>query len=91
MTVSRSIVATRAKLLQLILGGRSDANIPFDELRGLLRWLGFEETSRGSHHVFRKPGVAERINLQGDGGKAKVYQVRQVRRILIVNRLAGGR
>jgi hypothetical protein len=46
--------------------------------------------TRGSHHVFRHPDVTERINLQADGRHAKVYQVRQVRRILSANRLTGG-
>ena len=38
---------------------------------------------RGSHHIFRKEGVAERINLQRDDGHAKPYQVRQVRRVIL--------
>lgn len=67
------------KLLEKILGGNSDANIPFRKLCGLLIELGFEERVRGSHHVFTKLNVDEFVNLQEDGGKAKVYQVRQVR------------
>jgi hypothetical protein len=70
------------KLLAQILGGRADANVGFDALCGLLRHLGFEERTRSSHHVFRRAGVEELINLQRDGDKAKVYQVRQVRAIL---------
>ena len=62
--------------------GGSDANINFDELCRLLGWLGFEERTRGSHPVFRKPGVRELINLQQEGNKAKVYQVRQVRHVI---------
>ena len=71
------------KLLTQILHGKSDANIPFDDLCHLLRRLGFEERVRSSHHIFRKDGVEERINLQRDGSKAKVYQVRQVRAIIL--------
>ena len=71
------------ELLQKILGGRSDANVRFDDLCGLLRNLGFSERVRGSHHIFRKEGVAERINLQRDDGHAKPYQVRQVRRVIL--------
>jgi len=55
----------------------------------LLRWFGFEERVRGSHHIFRKQGVQDRVNLQRDGRKAKVYQVRQVRRIILMYRLEG--
>lgn len=71
------------KLLQQILRGQAEANISFDALRHLLLQLGFEERIRGSHHIFRKHDVAEKINLQRDGNKAKVYQVRQVRNILL--------
>ena len=69
-------------LLQRILSGRSDANIRFDELRRLLLGLGFAERTKGSHHIFRREGVTERINLQRDDGDAKPYQVRQVRRLI---------
>ena len=71
------------RLRQRILDGRSDANIRFDALRGYLLRLGFVERVRGSHHVFRKTGVRELINLQRDGSHAKPYQVRQVRRVLL--------
>lgn len=70
-------------LLQRILAGRSDANLRFDDLRALLRELGFIERVRGSHHIFRREGVTERINLQRDNGQAKPYQVRQVRRVIL--------
>ncbi|MBI4672234.1 MAG: type II toxin-antitoxin system HicA family toxin [Chloroflexi bacterium] len=77
------------KILQQVLSGKSDANIRFDDLRNLLMRLGFEERTRGSHHVFRKAGVEERINLQRDGDKAKAYQVRQVRKVIRANNLGG--
>jgi predicted RNA binding protein YcfA (HicA-like mRNA interferase family) len=66
-----------------ILQGKADANVDFDELCWLLQCLGFEERTRGSHHIFRKHGVRELINLQRDGSKAKVYQVRQVRQVIL--------
>ena len=73
----------RSRLYQRIIAGRSDANIRFDDLRTLLRRLGFDERVRGSHHTFRKLGVLEKINLQRDGSQAKPYQVQQVRQIII--------
>jgi hypothetical protein len=82
-------MATYDRLLRQILRGTSDANISFDELRRLLRRLGFEERIRGSHHIFRKPGIEEKLNLQRDDGKAKVYQVRQVRAVILKYRLGG--
>lgn len=67
--------------------GRSDASIRFDALRSLLLHLGFEERTKGSHHIFRRVDVEQRINLQRDGSRAKPYQVRQVRSILLRYRL----
>jgi hypothetical protein len=75
------------KLRRQILRGASDANIPFADLCGLQRHLGFEERTSGSHHIFRRVGVEELINLQRDGNVAKVYQVRQVRAVIIRYRL----
>jgi len=76
-------MAQYAKLIIKILGGGSDANIAFDDLRNLLKRLGFVERVKGGHHTFRKVGVAEKINLQKSGGNAKPYQVRQVRNVLV--------
>ena len=71
------------RLLRTILGGRSDANVRFDDLRALMRYLGFDERIRGSHHVYRKQGIPEKVNLQRDNGNAKPYQVRQFRRLAL--------
>jgi hypothetical protein len=62
------------KLLIQILKGDSDFNISFDELCNLVKKMGFEERIKGSHHVFRKQGVIEKINLQRDGSKAKTIR-----------------
>ena len=55
------------RTLERLLSRASDANIRFDDLRALLESLGFEMRVRGSHHLFHKPGIEERINLQRDG------------------------
>ncbi len=72
----------REKLLNKVLAGKSDAGISFDGLRSLLESLGFVETIRGSHHIFRKEESGDKINLQREGNNAKPYQVRQVRELL---------
>jgi hypothetical protein len=41
----------------------------------------------GSHHIFRKAGIEEKINLQKDGSKAKPYQVKQVRYLILKYKL----
>lgn len=77
------------KLLIQILRGTADANVHFEDLCRLLEKIGFEQRTRASHHTFRKDGVVEKINLQRDGSKAKVYQVRQVRAVLLKYKLGG--
>lgn len=75
------------KLLLQVLSGGSDANIAFDDLRRLLAHFGFDERTRGSHHVFTRTDVAEILNLQDKQGKAKPYQVRQVREVILRYRM----
>ena len=76
------------KLLEKILRGTSDANIPFDGLCHLLRRLGFETRVRGSHHIFFREGVEEILNLQPRGSNAKSYQVKQVREVVLKYKLS---
>ncbi|MEW6381181.1 MAG: type II toxin-antitoxin system HicA family toxin [bacterium] len=78
------------KLLQQILLGRSYDNILFSDLCQLLIHLGFDERIRGDHHIFTKNGVEEILNLQPKGGKAKNYQVKQVRNIIFRYKLGDG-
>ena len=70
-------------LLLRILAGKSDANISFSDLRRLLIGLGFHERIKGDHHIFTKTGVEEILNLQPQGSKAKLYQVKQVRNVIV--------
>jgi len=77
------------KLIQYILSGTSDANIAFKDLCQLLVHFGFEMRTKGSHHIFRKAGIEEKINLQKDGSKAKPYQVKQVRAVILKYKLGG--
>jgi len=55
------------KLIEFIKEGESDSNIAFDELCHLMRKLRFDERIRGSHHIFRKAGIEDHINLQREG------------------------
>lgn len=72
-----------AKTLHRVLSGTSDAGIRFDDLCSLLERLGFAKRVKGGHHLFRKAGVEERINLQREGNNAKPYQVKQVRAVIL--------
>lgn len=74
----------RRKLSERILRGRSDANIPFEQTRSLLRSTGFSERIAGSHHVFAIEDIPERPNIQPTReAKVKPYQVRQLRELLL--------
>jgi len=75
------------KLIFQILRGRSDTNIAFSDLNSLLKHFGFEERIKGSHRIYRMDGIVEKINLQKDGSKAKPYQVKQVRNIILKYKL----
>lgn len=77
------------KILEKVLRGASDANIDFQDLRQLLNGLGFQERIRGSHHIYTKDDVMEIINIQPKGSKAKPYQIKQVRNLILKYKLAG--
>lgn len=76
-----------SKLRDKILTGSADSNIEFTGLCQLLSRLGFDERVKGGHHIFTKDNVNEIINLQPKGNKAKPYQVKQVRSIMVKYRL----
>jgi hypothetical protein len=70
------------KLFDKLMAGRNDANFSFDDLCSLLKKLGYNaRTTKGSHMIFQRGSSF--LNLQPTaGGKAKAYQVRQVRQEL---------
>ena len=75
------------KILEKVLRGASDANIDFQDLCQLLNGLGFQERIRG--HIYTKDDVMEIINIQPNGSKAKPYQIKQVRNLILKYKLAG--
>ena len=71
------------KFRATLMEGRSDKNIDFDELITFLQRLDFAERTSGSHHVLTHEDVAEILSLQRKpDGKAKPYQVKQVRLVI---------
>ena len=77
------------KLLLSILSGTQDRNILFADLRAVLDRLGFQCRIKGDHFIYTKDGVEEIINIQPAGNKAKPYQVKQVRNIILKYQLGG--
>ncbi|HSW02190.1 MAG TPA: type II toxin-antitoxin system HicA family toxin [Sedimentisphaerales bacterium] len=80
-------VGRHGKLIEHVLSGRSDANIRFADLVQLLLHLGFEERTRGDHHIFTRTDIEEILNLQPRGSAAKPYQVKQVRNVILKYKL----
>lgn len=75
-------MANWKKTLEAVLAGNSDANIAFGDLTVAVQRLGYKMRQRATGHlVFTQPGWPM-INLQNANGKAKPYQVAQVREIL---------
>ena len=75
-------------VLAAILRGTSDNNIAFAELRYALEALDFEVRIKGDHFIFTKQDIAEIVNLQPLGSKAKAYQFKQVRALILKYKLA---
>lgn len=69
------------------MSGKQDKNLRFSDLRNILIALGFHERIKGDHHIFTRKDVAEIINIQPNGDKAKPYQVKQVRNIILEYKL----
>ena len=67
-----------------ILSGKSDNNFAFNDLCYILDRAGFQSRSgKGSHRIYYEEGVVEIVNVQQRNGKAKPYQVKQVRELLL--------
>ena len=78
------------KLLYAPLCGTQDKNFHFADLQRILDGLGFTLRVRGNHFIYTHPDVDEIINIQPAGSKAKPYQVRQVREIVLKYKMGGG-
>lgn len=77
------------KLMWSILSGTKDRNILFSDLQIVMERLGFQCRIKGGHFIYTMDGVEEIINLQPAGNKAKPYQVKQVRNLILKYRLGG--
>ena len=69
--------------MQATLSGTQDRNIRFSDLQKVLTVFGFQCRIRGDHFIYWKNGIDEIINLQPDGSKAKPYQVKQIRNLIL--------
>lgn len=75
------------KIFWEIMSSTKDKSIRFSELQKLLAVLGFQCRIKGDHFIYYKYGIDEIINIQPDGSKAKPYQVKQVRNLILKYKL----
>ena len=82
-------MSKKEKLLLKLLIGNADNNFDLDDLVQILTRFDFDERKTGgSHRIFIKENIEAIINLQKTkDGKAKSYQVKQVRDFLITNKI----
>lgn len=72
------------KIYKDVIGGKSDNNINFNDFRNLIIDLGFIlKGQKGSHISYYHSKINECMTIQNAGSKAKGYQVRQLRNIII--------
>lgn len=83
------IMSRFEKQLLFVLCGTKDSNISFTELQSILDQLGFQCRVKGDHFIYTKEGIQEIINIQPKGNKAKPYQVKQIRNIILKYQLGG--
>jgi predicted RNA binding protein YcfA (HicA-like mRNA interferase family) len=76
-------MATLEKLFYSIMSGTQDRNIKFSDMQKILEVLGFQCRIKGDHFIYWRDGIDEIINIQPDGNKAKPYQVKQIRNIIL--------
>jgi len=66
-----------------LLDSAKDYGHRFTDVVNFLEANGWKQRIKGSHHIFTRSGVPILLNLQSEkNGKAKAYQMRQVRQVL---------
>lgn len=76
-------MSTSEKIYFEVMSGTKDNSIRFSEIQKLLDILHFTCRIKGDHFIYYKEGVEEIINIQPNGNKAKAYQVKQIRNIIL--------
>jgi hypothetical protein len=77
-----------SKIRAALLNPAKDYNHRFGDVVFFLESTGWRKRITGSHHIFTRAGVPVLVNLQPEkNGRAKFYQIRQVRATLISHHL----
>jgi hypothetical protein len=77
------------KLLAALMSGAKDNGFAFSDLQLILDRLGFQCRVKGDHFIYTKDGVDEIINIQPIGSRAKPYQVKQIRQVILNYQMGG--
>lgn len=62
----------------MVMSGKCDNNIRFNDLRKMLDLLNFGYRVKGDHFIYYRDDITEIINIQPRGNKAKGYEVKQI-------------
>jgi hypothetical protein len=79
-------VSKRAKLIEKVLNVNATNNVTFDELCQCAIHIGWQQKKRkgSSHIIYHHDACPDLLDLQpGMNGKAKSYQVKQLRNFII--------
>jgi hypothetical protein len=77
------------KLLATLMSGVRDNSFAFSDLQMILDRLDFQCRVKGDHFIYTKDGVEEIINIQPIGSRAKPYQVKQIRQVILKYQMGG--
>ena len=71
------------KVYDAVVSGKADNNVRFANFQNLITSLGFIfKNQEGSHMIYSNKSINEIMTIQEKGGKAKDYQVKQLRKII---------
>ncbi len=71
------------KIKAALLDPAKDYAHRFADVVASIERSGWKRRIKGSHHIFTRPGIPFLLNLQPEkNGKAKGYQIRQVRQVI---------
>jgi len=73
-------MSKKQKLLEKLMEGNADESFSFQDFAVVIQHLGFEYVRKsGSHRVFEKAGLPPMVVQPRKDGKAKAYQIKQLR------------
>lgn len=85
----QAYVSDRQKTAACTHERRERPELSISDLRLILDRLGFDCRVRGDHFIYTRKDIEEIINIQPVGSKAKPYQCKQVRQIILKYDLGG--